>query len=96
MSLGYESESYLKNFLVAIGDGEQGLEAARSCLCRIADFAPHSAFQRIDRNGNGYVCEHEIQKFLNEQRVYSISNNELYRLISFFDANSSGRLCFQE
>jgi hypothetical protein len=44
MSLGYESESYLKNFLVAIGDGEQGLEAARQALCRIADFAPHSAF----------------------------------------------------
>ena len=60
MSLGYESESYLKNFLVGIGDGEQGLEAARQALCRIADFAPHSAFQRIDRSGNGYICDLEI------------------------------------
>ena len=53
MTLGYESQNYLKNFLVAIGDGEQSLEAVRQRLCRISDFAPHSAFQRFDRNGNG-------------------------------------------
>lgn len=50
--LGYESERRLKNFLVAVGDGERDLEAARQRLCSIPDFAPHSAFQRIDRDNN--------------------------------------------
>ena len=44
MSLGFESERRLKDLLVAVGDGERGLEAARIRLCSIRDFAPHSAF----------------------------------------------------
>jgi hypothetical protein len=42
--LGYETETRLKNFLVAVGDGERNLEAARQRLCTIRDFAPHTAF----------------------------------------------------
>ena len=48
--LGYESERRLKNLLVAVGDGERDLEGARQRLCSIRDFAPHSAFQRLDRD----------------------------------------------
>jgi hypothetical protein len=48
--LGYESERRLKNLLVAVGDGERDLEAARQRLCSIRDFAPHAAFQRLDRD----------------------------------------------
>ena len=92
--LGYESENRLKNFLVAIGDGEQCLEGLRQRLCRISDFAPHSAFQRFDRNGSGFVCSREILDFLRDQRCYGIGEHELYRLVNFFDSNSSGRLSF--
>ena len=53
--LGYESERRLKNLLVAVGDGERDLEAARQRLCNIRDFAPHSAFERIDRNFSGLL-----------------------------------------
>ena len=45
MSLGFESERRLKDLLVAVGDGERGLEAARQRLCSIRDFASHSAFK---------------------------------------------------
>ena len=94
--LGYESENRLKNFLVALGDGEGGLENARSRLCRIADFAPHSAFQRFDRDSNGFVTSNEIVAFLRDQRNFGISENECYRLVKFFDSNDCGRLSFQE
>ena len=94
MSLGYESENHFKNFLVAIGDGEQALESARQRLCRISDFAPHSAFQRFDRNGSGVVCEGEIQNFLNDQRCYGIGYHELTRLVNFFDSDSRAKLSF--
>ena len=94
--LGYESEHRLKNFLVAIGDGEQGLEQARQRLCRISDFAPHSAFQRFDRNSSLAVSPLEVQNFLRDKGCFSIGENELYRLLRFFDSNDCGRLSFQE
>ena len=42
--LGYETERRLKNFLVAIGDGEKTLEIARQRLCEIRDFSLEAAF----------------------------------------------------
>ena len=94
--LGYESENRLKNFLVALGDGEQGLEAARARLCRIGDFAPHSAFQRFDRDCTRSITSREIINFLREQRNYGIGEGEAYRLVKFFDSDGFSKLSFQE
>ena len=92
--LGYESESRLKNLLVAVGDGERGLEAARQRLCTIRDFAPHSAFQRLDRDSNGFVTSVEILNYLRDQRNFTTSESECYRLVKFFDSDEDGRLSF--
>ena len=94
--LGYETETRLKQVLVAVGDGERSLEAARRSLCTIPDFAPHSAFQRIDRDANGFIDSFELCNFLKDQRVYSISESECYRLVKFFDSDEDGRLSFSE
>lgn len=94
--LGYESESRLKNLLVAVGDGERNLEAARSRLSSIRDFAPHSAFQRLDRDGNGYISSHELLNYLRDHRNFTTSESETYRLVRFFDSDEDGRLSFQE
>lgn len=94
--LGYESERRLKSFLVAIGDGERSLEGARSRLCSIRDFAPHSAFQRMDRDYSGSVSSREFCNFLRDNSVYHVSESEAYQLVSFFDSNGNGRLSFQE
>ena len=53
--LGVESERRLKNLLVAVGDGERDLEAARQRLCNIRDMAPHSVFERVDRGNSGMI-----------------------------------------
>ena len=92
--LGYESENRLKNFLVALGDGEQGLEASRARLCRINDFAPNSAFQRFDRDGTRCVTSREIVNFLRDQRSFGIGDGEAHRLVRFFDSDGFGRLSF--
>ncbi len=92
--LGYESERRLKNFLVAVGDGERQLEGARSRLCSIRDFAPHSAFQRMDRDYSGSVTSREITNFLRDNSVYHVSESEAYTLVQFFDSNGNGRLGF--
>jgi hypothetical protein len=60
----YESERRLKNILVALGDAERDLEAARQRLCNIHDFAPLSLFERVDRDGNGVLSSGEIVDFL--------------------------------
>ena len=92
--LGYESEKRLKALLVAIGDGEQTLERTRQRLCEIRDFAPRAAFQRFDRDGNEYISSYELLNFLRDNRVYSVTEAECYRLVKFFDSDEDGRLSF--
>ena len=78
--LGYESERRLKNFLVAVGDGERELEHARTRLCSISDFAPHSAFQRLDRDYSLQISSREFAEFLRENQVYHVNEGELHTL----------------
>ena len=94
--IGYNTERQLKEFLVAVGDGERQLEGARSRLCSIRDFAPNSAFQRMDRDCSGSVSSREVIAFLRDQSVYHVTESEAFQLVSFFDNNGNGRLDFQE
>ena len=94
--LGYETERRLKNFLVAIGDGEALLERARQRLCEIRDFSPESAFQRLDRDGNLYISSFEILNFLRDNRVYTATEAECFRLVKFFDSDEDGRLSLSD
>jgi Ca2+-binding EF-hand superfamily protein len=94
--LGYESERRLKNFLVAVGDGERDLELARQRLCNIPDFAPHAAFQRIDRDYSLQITSREFASFLRDNGIYHVLESELHNLIVFFDSNGNQRISFQE
>lgn len=42
--LSCETERRLKNYLVAVADGEGVLERLRQRLCEIRDFTPNMAF----------------------------------------------------
>jgi hypothetical protein len=44
-----ETEIKLRDFLVAVGDGERAVEAARQKLCLIEDYEPKLAFQRLSQ-----------------------------------------------
>ena len=79
-----------------MGEGERGLEGARQRLCLIRDFSPHAAFQRVDRDGSGYLSSHELVAYLRDQGNCHASEGELYRLVRFFDSDEDGRLSFQE
>ena len=87
--LGYESERRLKNFLVAVGDGERDLELARQRLSNIPDFAPHSAFQRIDRDYTLQITSRELANFLRDNGIYHVMDSELHTLVCFFDSNGN-------
>jgi len=94
--LGYETENRLKNMLVAVGDGERILENLRQSLCAIRDFAPHSAFQRIDRDGSNRIHQTELIQFMREHQNYGVTENEGYHLVKFFDSDNDGCLSFSD
>lgn len=96
MVLSYETERRLKNFLVAVAEGEQALECLRQRLCEICDFSPCSAFQRIDRSANDRISSCEILNFLRDNCNCSVSEADCDRLVKFFDSDEDGRLSFNE
>ena len=83
--LGYASEERLKALLIAVGDGERDLEAARQRLCSIRDFALHSAFERVDRDSTNWVSSKELVDYLRDNGVFHVSDAEAFDLVKFFD-----------
>ncbi len=88
--LSYETEHRLKNLLLAVGDGERTLESLRQRLCTIRDFAPHSAFQRMDRDASGRINGSEIINYLRDHHNHSATETECFRLVQFFDSDNDG------
>lgn len=82
--------------LIALGDGERDLEAARQRLCSIRDFALHSAFERLDRDASNWISSKELVNFLRDNAVVHVSDPEAYDLVKFFDSDGNGKLSFQE
>lgn len=94
--LSCASEHSLKSLLIAVGQGERTLESLRQRLCRICDFAPHSAFQRIDRDGCGRIYSRDLLNFLKDKHNYSATLSETDQLVKFFDSDSDGALSQDE
>lgn len=94
--LSYETEKRFKNYLVAVSEGEGVLERLRQRLCEIRDFSPCMAFQRLDRCANDSLSSIELLNFLRDNCVYSVTENECYRLLKFFDSDEDGRLNYNE
>jgi Ca2+-binding EF-hand superfamily protein len=94
--LGYVSENKLKALLVAVGDGERDIEAARQRLCSIRDFALNAAFERVDRDCSARISSIELNNFLRDNGVLTVSDSECQALISYFDNDSDGRVAFSE
>lgn len=94
--LGYSSEQALKNLLVTVGRGERDMEARRQRLCRIYDFSPVSAFERVDRNVMGRVNGCDLLNFLRDNSNYSATLSDCEQLVRFFDSDNDGVLSLAE
>jgi Ca2+-binding EF-hand superfamily protein len=92
--LGIETERRLKTFLEEVREGEMAQERMRQRLCSIRDFAPFSAFMRLDRDANENITSFEILNFLRDNREYSVTESDCRNLVKFFDADNDGRLSF--
>merc|ERR1711865_153385 len=78
--------------MVALAGGERGLEASRDRLCRVPDFSPLSAFERIDRDTSGTVSTNELMNFLRDNGVHHVTLTELDHLVAYFDSNGNKKL----
>ena len=76
--LGHDTENRLRNFLVCVGDGERQLENLRQRLCSIRDFAPFSAFMRVDRDGSSRINHFELLSFMRDLKNATARENETY------------------
>lgn len=94
--LGYESEKRLKALLLVLGDGEQTIERARQRLCKIRDFAPHAAFQRIDRDALDFITGYNLLNYLRETGVFGLTESDTNKLVQYFDSDEDGRLSLQD
>lgn len=90
--LGFESERRLVDVFSSVRDGEMAIEAQRQRLCLNSDFAPYSAFMRIDRDCNEYITGYELLNFLRDNKEYSFTLRECEKLVKFFDSDEDGRL----
>ena len=46
------------------GESEELIETERQNLCKILQFEPFAAFQRIDRKNKGHILAKDIQGFM--------------------------------
>eukprot|EP00347_Sterkiella_histriomuscorum_P002529 403367801 len=94
--LGLSSERKLLHLFEVIRDQESHAETLRQRLCLDANFAPYSAFMRIDRDANERINSQELKDFFLDNREYTISESDAYNLIKFYDLDKDTRLTFQE
>jgi len=94
--LSCETERRLKNYLVAVAEGESNLERLRQRLCEIRDFTPCMAFQRLDRCANEFLTSIDLLNFERDNCIYSTTETENYRLLKFFDSDEDGRLSYND
>lgn len=92
--LGVETERRLKYFLDDVKQGEEQQEMKRQRLSYNRDFAPLSAFMRIDRNVNDSISAYEILSFLRDNKEYCITEQECNLLVKYFDSDNDDKLTY--
>ena len=50
--------------LMYIGETEMKIEFNRQNLCKLSNFEPYAAFQRIDRGAKGHITAKDVEKYL--------------------------------
>ena len=62
--ISQQTRKKLGSLLVLIGETEMQIEFGRQNLCKTPSFEPYAAFQRIDRNGQGYITARDLLSFV--------------------------------
>ena len=83
--LSIETERRLKYFFDDVRQGEEYQEIKRQRLCQNPEFAPYSAFMRIDRNANESLSPFEIAAFLRDNKEYTVTESDCSLFVNYYD-----------
>jgi Ca2+-binding EF-hand superfamily protein len=61
-----DNEIRLANLLIALGDGEQEIEANRERLSKLPEFDPYLLFKFLDRSSRGHLTCADLLVFFEE------------------------------
>jgi len=93
--LSYETRSKLAALMLSISAGEQEIEIDRQALCKLQDFEPYAAFQRLEKRQGNSLTAVNIHDFLVEHKIYR-SNTDCEIFIRKFDTDGDFALSFRE
>ncbi len=70
--MSLETELELAKVVMTIAAEERGREVARQVLAEQPTFEPFAAFQRLDRNNQGYLTSIDIRAFVRYQLICNL------------------------
>lgn len=82
--------------MLKIARNEQDIELKRQYLASHEHFEPYQAFQRLDRNCDGFITPMEFLNFLRDNKVHDMTEADCYYLVKFFDSDEDGRLHYPD
>ena len=92
----YDSKLKLKEVFLAYGEDEIAIEKQRQILAAIKEFEPYASFQRIDREGCGFITAKNLHQFLRENGYRDFAKENCRYLIHYFDQDNDRKLNYHE
>ncbi len=85
----------LCDLLISISDEEKNIEILRQVLSEQTLFEPYAAFQRLDRNHQGYITSTDVLEYLAKNEIFH-GERFVHNYIDQYDIDEDGRLSFSE
>ena len=96
-TLSQETKPVLADLLLTIAQFEQQIELKRQYLAMNENFEPYSAFQRLDRQGSGFLTSREFLSYLRDNGLATgVTEADCYYLVKFFDSDLDGQLHYPD
>ena len=81
--LSPETKQCLKDLLLYTAEREIAIEKHRQTLCRLKDFSPQGAFNKLTQQQPHLSCQ-EISDFLQANGYKEITPNDLDKLLTYY------------
>jgi Ca2+-binding EF-hand superfamily protein len=85
----------LCELLISISEEEKNIEILRQVLSEQVLFEPYAAFQRLDRNRQGYITSTDVLEYLAKNEIFH-GERFVRNYVDQYDIDDDGRLSFSE
>lgn len=86
----------LKMLLDTISETEMVIDQHRYDLCHNPQFAPYTAFCRLDQQNREHIGAHDMQNYFKQNGLSGIDIGECGRVIRTFDKDQDGLLTYED